>query len=222
MLEPTIVQNVTIQVVKLYLSSYQLGDNPQSLVNLVGANKKVAVIPNALDFSTDTSRRDASMQKEFDDLKQLGFEPEEVDLRKYFGKPKELAERLSDYGLVWARGGNAFILRKAYKESGFDEWLIGQRSNKELVYGGYSAGVCVLSPSLKGVDLVDDPSVLAEGYDSEVIWEGVGLIDFSFAPHYKSNHVESESVDKEIEYFVKNGLEYKALRDGEVIIQEIS
>ena len=34
----------------MYLSSYRLGGKPQQLVNLVGNNKKVAVIPNALDF----------------------------------------------------------------------------------------------------------------------------------------------------------------------------
>lgn len=38
---------------KLYLSSYHVGSDPQILVNLVGKNKKAAVIPNAMDFLDD-------------------------------------------------------------------------------------------------------------------------------------------------------------------------
>jgi len=185
-------------------------------------NKKATVIPNAIDFSKEIERRDAGVQREIDDLKQLGFKPDEVDLREYFGKPKELAERLSSYGLIWVRGGNTFILRRAFKESGFDEWLIGQRGNKELVYAGYSAGVCVLSPSLKGLEIVDDPNIVSGAYKPEVIWEGLGLIKFAVAPHYKSDHPESEAVSRLVEYFVKNKIEHKALRDGEVIVQEVS
>jgi dipeptidase E len=203
---------------KLYLSSYHIGDEPQKLVDLVGNNKKAAVIPNALDFSTDIDRRKASMQREIDDLKKLGLEPEEVDLRKYFGKPDELSKKLSDYGMIWVRGGNVFTLRRAYKQSGMDDWLKGQKDNKELVYAGYSAGVCVLSDTLKGLEIVDDPNIIIEGYPKETIWEGLGIIDFAFVPHYQSNHQESEAVNKTVEYYVKNGIEYKALHDGEAIV----
>lgn len=204
---------------KMYLSSYRLGDNPEKLVNLVGANKKVAVIPNALDFSNEIDRRNAGVQREIDDLNNLGFEAEEVDLRKYFGKPDELEQKLSGFGAIWVRGGNTFVLRRAFKESGMDEWLIKQRDNKELVYAGYSAGVCVLSPTLKGLELVDDPVVVNEGYPRETIWEGLNLIDFAFAPHFESpGHPETESVSKEVEYYKKRGIKYKALHDGEAIV----
>lgn len=203
---------------KMYLSSYRLGNNPQLLVDLVGENKKAAVIANALDFSTDLDRRNAGVSQEVVDLKQLGFQPEEVDLRKYFGKPKELSEKLSEFGMIWVRGGNTFILRRAFKESGMDKWLVGQKDNKELVYAGYSAGVCILSPTLKGLETVDDPNIISEGYNKGVIWDGLGLINFAFAPHYKSNHPESEMVNKEVEYYEKNGVEFKTLHDGEAIV----
>lgn len=206
---------------KLYLSSYRLGDNPQKLAELAGNNKKAGVIANAMDFLSDKAGRKDSADREIADLKALGFQPEEVDLRNYFGKPEELDEKLSEYGLLWVRGGNVFVLRKAFKESGMDEWLVKQRENKELVYGGYSAGVCILSPELKGLEIVDNPNTSAEGYNNETIWKGLGLIDFAFAPHYMSNHPESEAVSRLVEYDVKNGVEYKALKDGEVIIEEI-
>jgi dipeptidase E len=203
---------------KMYLSSYRLGDHPEKLLNLVGPNKAVAVIPNALDSSDEEDIKKAGIQREIDDLTKLGLHAEELDLRKYFGKPEELGKKLSEYGMVWVRGGNTFILRRAFKESGMDNWLIKQKANGELVYGGYSAGVCVLSPTLKGLETVDDPAIVTEGYQKDTVWDGLGLISFAFAPHYQSNHPESEMVNQEVEYYQKNGIEYRALHDGEVII----
>lgn len=206
---------------KMYLSSYRLGDNPQQLVSLVGDNKRVAVIANSIDFGNDPQRRRDGVQREIDDLTKLGLQPEELDLRDYFGKPQDLEKKLSEYGVLWVRGGNTFILRRAFKESGMDEWLKGQKDNKELVYAGYSAGVCILSPTLKGLELVDDPNIVSEGYDKETIWDGLGLIDFAFAPHFESpGHPETEAVSKEVEYYKKEGVEYRTLHDGEVIIME--
>lgn len=208
---------------KLYLSSYRLGDNPQKLVDLVGENKKAAVIPNALDFSTDTSKRNEGVQRELDDLKKLGFEPEEVDLREYFGKQDRLQAKMPEFGLIWVRGGNTFVLRRAFKESGMDNWLLAHKNDKQLVYAGYSAGVCILSPSLKGLELVDDPLIVREGYPKETIWEGLDLIDFAFAPHFESpGHPETEAVGREVANYIKEGVKFRALHDGEVVVMEVN
>jgi dipeptidase E len=207
---------------KLYLSSYKIGDNPQLLADLISSNKKIAIIPNALDIYTDLVRREASLQREKDSLIQIGLQPEELDLRKYFNNQKDLKDKMNEYGGVWVLGGNTFVLRRAYKESGLDIWLQQQKNNKDFVYAGYSAGVCVLSPSLKGLETVDDPITTAEGYPKETIWEGLNFIDFAFAPHYKSpGHPETEMVDKEVEHYKKVGIKYKTLHDGEVIVMEI-
>lgn len=203
---------------KLYLSSYRFGDEPQKLADLVGENKRIAIIPNALDIYPDSERKETNLQRERDGLVQIGLQPEILDLKKYFGRPEEFESKMREYGGVWVLGGNTFVLRRAYKESGMDTWLQEHKGDKEFVYGGYSAGVCVLSPELKGLEIVDQPNAIPDGYKSEVIWQGVGLIDFAFAPHYMSNHPESEMVTKEVEYMVKNGIEYKALHDGEAII----
>ncbi len=213
------IKPVTICSMKMYLSSFHLGNHPEQLVNLIGSNKKVAVIANSIDYGNDPERRKSGVQREIDDLSNLGLQPEELDLRNYFGKPEKLEEKLSEYGTLWVRGGNTFVLRRAFKESGMDQWLIRQKDNKELVYAGYSAGVCVLSPTLKGLELVDDPNIVSEGYPKETIWEGLNLINFAFAPHFESpGHAETEDVNKEVEYYKKVGVEYRALHDGEVII----
>lgn len=203
---------------KLYLSSFHLGNDPQKLKDLVGANKKAAIINNALDCYGNTDRVRSSKQQEVNDLAGLGFSPEDLDLRQYFGKQEELRTKISEYGLVWVRGGNSFVLRRAMRESGFDEIIKDLSKGDSLVYAGYSAGVCVITPTLKGTELVDDPDIIPEGYKNEIVWDGIGLINYSFAPHYHSDHPESQAVDKLVEYYIENKMLFKALSDGEVII----
>lgn len=207
---------------KAYLSSYRFGNDADKLITLVGNNKKAAVIPNALDFSTDLERRAVSMSEQVEGLKRLGFEPTEIDLRDFFNTTQDLQNELQNYGLIWVRGGNTFVLRRAFQESGFDNWLIQQsKEQSNLVYAGYSAGICILSPSLRGLETCDDPNILPSGYKEQLIWEGLNLVPYYFAPHYKSDHPESVLVDQTVEYYIHNKMLFKALRDGDVLIENI-
>lgn len=106
------------------------------------------------------------------------------------------------------------------KLSGLDEILKDLLKKENILYGGYSAGVCVLAPTLKGMELVDDPNVKPYDNQKETIWDGVGILDYTIVPHYKSNHPESAKVDEAVKYMEKNNIPYKPLRDGEVIIIE--
>ena len=203
---------------KLFLSSYHLGDNPPEILRLITGNKRVAIIANAID-SLDKEERTKRVDTEIEDMKSLGLEPTEVDLRDYFGQTEALGKALLQYGMVWIRGGNVFILRKAMALSGFDEILI-QLLEKDIVYAGYSAAACIAGPTLRGIELCDDVKLVPEGYPDEIRWDGLGLIDFSIAPHYKSEHYESSRIDNVVEYFENNNMKYKTLRDGEVLIIE--
>ncbi|MFO0920838.1 MAG: Type 1 glutamine amidotransferase-like domain-containing protein [Candidatus Saccharimonadales bacterium] len=204
---------------KLYLSSYKLGNHTAEFKDLVGKqNAKVAVIDNALDFSEDLERKRKSLESEFNDIKSLGFSPEHLDLREYFNDEDGLVNKLRDFDVVWVRGGNAFILMKAMKQSGFDKVIEKLIKTNKLVYSGYSAALCVISPTLDGVELVDDVNAKATGYKDEVILDGYELIDFYPIVHYKSDHPESELVEKELEYVKSKGRAYKTLQDGEVYI----
>jgi dipeptidase E len=129
-----------------------------------------------------------------------------------------LREVLSGVGLVWVTGGNTFTLRRAMKETGFDKILPDLLQKKDFVYGGFSAGVCVLSPSLKGIDLCDHPERVPAGYSPEVIWEGLGLIDFYIVPHYRSNHPESEMMEDVVKYYDERNLKHYDLHDGQAIV----
>jgi dipeptidase E len=203
---------------KLYLSSYKVGKETAKLLEMLNGKKKIGYIPNAMDFATDLERRNKSEQGDIQELNSIGLEIERIDLRDYFGKELELKKKLEELGAVYVRGGNTFILRQAMKLSGLDNILLRNKDNN-FVYAGYSAGCCVLSPSLESTGLVDNPNM--HPYDlKEVIWGGLGIIQYNFLAHYDSNHPESADVEKELAFCIKKGLPYKTVKDGEVIIIE--
>jgi len=203
---------------KFYLSSYKIGKETEKLKSLVPTGKKLGFIPNALDYRDTDYRRDSN-EKNMKDLTDLGIEVEMLDLQDYFNKKEALIRRISELGGIWVRGGNVFVLRQAMKLSGLDVILLGME-REDFFYGGYSAGGCVLSPNFRGwLELVDDPKIVPyEG--SQVVWEGLGLIEYAFVPHYRSDHRESQAMEKVVEHCIGNKILFKALRDGEVIIIE--
>lgn len=155
--------------------------------------------------------------REFEDLSSLGFDCTEIDLRTFFNTSITVAD-LTPYDLIWVRGGNVFNLRRAMRQSGFDSVITELLHNDAIVYGGYSAGGCVLAPSFEGYTIVDDPYDVPEGYDSEVPMEGLGLLPYAIEPHYKSDHPESRDIDKEVDFMEEHGIPYKTLKDGEVLV----
>jgi len=102
--------------------------------------------------------------------------------------------------------------------SGFTNCIGQLLADTELVYAGYSAGAVVATPDLHGIEFVDDPVAAPDGYDKKTPWEGLGLVGFRIAPHYRSDHPESEACEKVVEYFENRKLTYTALQDGEAIV----
>lgn len=205
---------------KLYLSSYDFGNNPEQLRELFGESVEVALISSALDFSTDIERLKESEKKELNGLKKIGLNPVVLDLRDYFGKQSELKKEIEKFDGVWVRGGNTFILRKAFAQSGFDQ-ILQEKKNTNFVYAGYSAGICVIGPSLKGIHFADKPDQKAKGYPEKIIWEGLGIIPYHVVPHYRSDHPESEMMEDVVKYYQEHDMKYRTLKDGEVIIEEV-
>lgn len=177
----------------------------------------MAVVLNAKDASTEESRSECVVH-EMKAMAELGLEPIELDLRRYFGQPDRLRRALAEIDLVWVRGGNTFVLRRSLRQSGADEILVELLRTDQIVYGAFSAGVAVLAPSLRGLEAVDDPHAAPEGYDVEPIWEGLGLLPYAFAPHYRSDHPESDSVEQLVRRFIDDHVLFRALRDGEAIV----
>jgi dipeptidase E len=158
------------------------------------------------------------LQREFGDLKAIGLVAEELDLRRYFGKAAELRKYIEGFGYLWVTGGNTFVLRRAFSLSGLDSILQKKLHEDDFVYSGYSAGICVLAPTLKGIHIADEPQAMPKGYSSEIIWTGLGLIPYCIAPPYRSNHSESPLIEKVVEYFIEQKIPFVAFRDGEALI----
>lgn len=153
---------------KFYLSSFKIGNDPTKLKTLLPVNARAVYISNALDYAKPESQK---RHQEWDvrELQEIDISVEMLDLRKYFGKQAELQKILNDVDLIYISGGNVYDLRMAMHLSKFDE-ILKELLNTGKVYSGYSAAVCVLSPTLKGYHIVDNPHLKTYG-DYDTIWE---------------------------------------------------
>lgn len=204
---------------KFYLSSYKFGNETEKLRTMLPAGSRIGHINNSRDWtSADPAIRERYQREEMEQLNQLGFVVETLDLKNYFGKEVELREKLTQLNGVWVSGGNTFVLRQAMKLSGFDVIFNELRNRRPFLFGGYSAGVCVLCDSLKYIQNVDDPNDFPYAGSKEIIWEGLNVFQYGILPHYDSDHFESEAIGKEVQVCIDNKWLFKAMRDGEVII----
>lgn len=206
---------------KFYLSSAKIGNETQKLMELTNnGNKKAAYINNALDFSSDLERRKESDANDIIELENVGFAVDILDLKQYFHNPVGLEKKLDRYDVIWVRGGNVFVLAQAAHLSGFD--VIVKRyfkNEKDVLYGGYSAGICVLGQTLNGIHLMDESHQKPYKEANKVIWDGFGILDYAIVPHYQSDHSESENANKVVQYMIDHKIPFKALMDGDVIIK---
>lgn len=207
---------------KYYLSSFKLGNETSKLKDLISkTNKKFGYIPNAIDFSTaDPVRKIKHIEDDMNDIRQYGVEIELLDLKSYFGKKEDLMAKISTLGGLYVSGGNTFVLRQATHLSGLDEILLSLQEKDDFVYVAYSAGVCILTPTLKPYAITDDATDFPYKELKSQIWEGLGILNFAFEPHFDSDHPESKSTDIEIRHCIDNKILFKAYRDGEVLILE--
>jgi len=206
---------------KLYLSSYRIGEKTDILKEWIKDNgSRICIIANAKDQYPDGERKEKGTLNDISQLEGVGFEVARLDLRDYFGKEEDLQKSLRDCKAVYVVGGNTFVLRRAMKLSGFDTFLKEQEKNNDFLYAGYSAGICVLSKDMHGIAIMDEPLIDPYNYGN-VIYKGIGFIDYTPIPHYQSDHAETEAADKAMKFCQKNGIAYKTLRDGEVIVKDM-
>jgi dipeptidase E len=150
---------------------------------------------NALD-NLENFPRDAWLQEECRVLAQLGLHGFELGLRAYFDRQGALQAALGQTALVWVTGGNVFVLRDAMRRSELDALLLEQVGSDAIAYAGYSAGACVAGVTLHGLERVDDVTAVRQP-----LWDGLALVDIAIAPHYRSDHPESERIDAVIRSF---------------------
>jgi dipeptidase E len=202
---------------RLYLSSFKVGEQSQLLASMLG-DGQLGYVANALDHVTDQAWLENWINSDIEQLAALGLGTRHLDLRDFFASDREIGLAISEFSGIWISGGNVFVLRQAMKLSGLDAWLLGDRVPEGFVYGGYSAACCVLAPSLKAYAIVDDPTVHPYAQSAETVWDGLGILDFAFMPHFESQHSESKLIDQEIAFCEEHAIAYRTFRDGEVLI----
>ncbi len=204
---------------RLYLSSFRIGDHPERLIELTGTNRRTALSVNALDHLRPELRQER-VHTELTALRELGLDPFELDLRQFVGAPDALQATLNDVGLIWLRGGNVFVLRQRLAETGLDQQLINGLAADRFVVGGYSAGVCVLGGSLAGLeecDPISDLTKIAPG--SEPIMTGLEVFETTVVPHLDSpEHPESAVLTTVAAKLRAEGRPITELRDGDVLL----
>lgn len=167
---------------KLYLSSYRV-PTPKGLWELAGqkpAEITVGIIPNAKDYYDDVTRslKIAETRAYFGEL---GVRTSVVDLRDHSQAMSErLTRELLGYQVLWAMGGNSFILRHQMRRSGFES-VIREVLSAGVVYGGESAGAIVAGGTLRGIEHADNPELAEEYIDT-----GLRLLPHLLLPHIGS------------------------------------
>ncbi|MGC0419413.1 Type 1 glutamine amidotransferase-like domain-containing protein [Embleya sp. AB8] len=208
---------------RLYLSSFGVGDHSARLLALFerAEGAEVAVVVNAID-ERPAAVRALGVEQESDAMRALGLRPTEVDLRAYFDRPAaEVAAVLGRFAAVWVRGGNVFLLRHALARSGADTVLVDLLRRDAIVYAGYSAGACVLAPSLRGLERCDDADVVTALYGDPVCWDGLAVLDHAVVPHFDTpGHPESEVLGRVVAEYRASGVPHRTLRDDQVLVHD--
>lgn len=203
--------------VRLYLSSFRMGNCADRLRGLVGGDGRVAVIANAMDAQPEEQRHEG-VERELHALSALGLRPEQVDLRDFFAED-DVHAVLGGYDLLWLRGGNVFMLRYALRRSGADDVITDLVRADSIAFGGYSAGPCVLGGSLAEFAEVDDPAAVELTYGESAPADGLGILDWAFVPYVDSpGHPETEACGRVAVRYAAAGLAARTFRDGEVLV----
>ena len=199
---------------RLYLWSYQLGAHPEVFARMVRGDRLGWVVANALD-GLDENRRKADTKLQIEALAALEMHAVDLDLRELDAANIRSAFGRPDF--VWVRGGNVFTLRMAFAKSGLDRVVVEGLAADQFVYAGFSAGPCVLAPSLAGLELCDPPEACHATY-GDVRYDGLGVLDRP-VPHLDSpDHPETALLSRVAAKYESEGQPYWALSDGQALV----
>jgi dipeptidase E len=201
---------------RIYLSSFLLGNEPSQLVRLSGEKRRCALILNALDNAPEARTR--FLESQTAGLEALGFSVRELDLRCYFAAPEQLGSDLAAFDVLWVTGGNAFILRKAMRQSTLDTTLPTLLARNELVYAGFSAAAVIAGADLKALTPSPASFEPLAGYANELIWEGLNILPFALVVHHDSDHPGRAAAAEEAAYHQWARVPHRLLRDGEALV----
>ena len=123
-----------------------------------------------------------------------------------------VGERSHHSEIVKALQRDAGLFEKTFVES------LAKRVREETD-GPRDASLGEGRAGLGGLELMDDPWELPDGYDEPLIWHGLGLTPFAIVPHFRSRHPEAASAEKVVSYMRARRTRFRAISDGEVIVR---
>ncbi|MEH3155924.1 MAG: Type 1 glutamine amidotransferase-like domain-containing protein [Gordonia paraffinivorans] len=193
---------------RLFLSSLGFGDHPDALVDVVGQGARIGVVVNAVD-DRPSGDRDLAVEIESDEMARLGLHPIHLDVREV-----DSIRRLDDLDALWVRGGNTFVLRAALAVAAADTAIVDRVRAGTLAWAGYSAGAAVLSPDLRYVAEVDDPSAAGPS----PLTAGLGLLDRPVVPHVDGSYDEALRCAALSARLSREGVDHHRIGDRDAVL----
>ncbi len=153
--------------------------------------------------ATDPDENKFYTCKSMDDLTELGFKPIWYSLK--FKNKEQIARELADSDMIWVGGGNTFYLLDVAKKVGFLDVVKDLVVNKQVAYGGVSAGTILAQKDISCAGW--EP-----GHDEDTVaisdLTAFDFVDFTNVVHYESDQDEIikryKKEDKDI-YTIPNG-----------------
>lgn len=141
----------------------------------------LAFIPTA----SEVEEGDKSwLQDDKNKLIEVGFNVTEFSITGL--TKKEIEEKLKNIDIIFVSGGNTFYLLDQSIKTGFDQILL-EKSQKDLIYIGSSAGSMILGKKVELASTIDDRSKAPD-----LKSDGIGIVDFAINPHWGSPLFEKE------------------------------
>lgn len=209
---------------RIYLSSYKLGNRFDILMDMIPPAMRVGLVMNAKDHLDEEARALKTEAARYMLTRNTGARVKEVDLREYSYKTRNLESTLSKLDALWVHGGDVFVLREAMENSGADKTLIRLIRGNELVYAGESAGGCVMGADLRLFGGPESPEATEYLRDKQLKMRGLGLIGRAFIPHFRGQAQENTlgerdyEVQRAVRYCEEMQVGYTGVRDGEALV----
>jgi dipeptidase E len=184
------------------------------LKGLLGNSKNnitVGLIENAADVVTEGP--EGWLEEIRKTIIGYGFQLHLIDLREFVNDEISLREKMNSVDIIWVGGGNMYYLRYLLQKTRADK-IIKELIESGKVYCGWSAGGCVVGPTLLDGENMDDISKAPE-----LIYDGIYLVDFVMIPHIDNEYysIQAKEWSKKLE---ARKIKTVELMDNQAIIVE--
>ncbi len=139
-----------------------------------------------------------------------------IDNTKRGVEAKKAIQNLLTANILMVTGGNTFILLDNLYQSGLFQAIKEFTKKRSFVFGGFSAGAIIMSPTIKISGALNYNNKTDENTVGITNLTGLSLIDFEVYPHYVES--EQENFNK---YEEHTKYRVKTIKNDEFIILDL-